>query len=330
MKRQSANQQDEGAVLLTTLLVMSLMAILAVAIMDDVRFAVKRSINMQNYAQADWYSYGLEDFAYSYLSTQTRAASAEQLNAVLMQDTPITLPVDGGVLSLNIRDGSQCFSLGALKDAPGRRQFRVLLTVLGWDASAAARQTSIAADWIDDDSQTLPNGAEDYVYLGRDVAHRTANTSFATIMEIRALEGMDEEKYQRLRPYLCARKQTEGAALNINTLSPQQAPLLTALLGDEGLYNTAIQLITARPAIGYENVEQLMNASLLEGESLVNANFDALTFKPEHIWVEAEIVYRQARRTMVLEYTISDNGIKRNFRRVGQEARRPILKEPVI
>ena len=65
--------KERGTVLLTTLLIMAVMATVAVAIMDDIRFAVKRTINVGDYAQADWYVKGAEDFAESYISTQLSA-----------------------------------------------------------------------------------------------------------------------------------------------------------------------------------------------------------------------------------------------------------------
>ena len=50
--------KERGTVLLTTLLIMAVMATVAVAIMDDIRFAVKRTINVGDYAQVDWYVKG--------------------------------------------------------------------------------------------------------------------------------------------------------------------------------------------------------------------------------------------------------------------------------
>jgi len=59
-------------------------------------------------------------------------------------------------------------------------------------------------DWIDRDTRLGANGAEDGTYLRREPPHRTANTALASVMELRGLEGMTEELYQSIRPYLCA------------------------------------------------------------------------------------------------------------------------------
>ena len=58
---------------------------------------------------------------------------------------------------------------------------------------------------------------------------RTANTLFADPGELAALVGMNPEIMARLRPWLCALPTTELSPININTLLPEQAPLLAML-----------------------------------------------------------------------------------------------------
>ena len=61
-------QNDRGTVLLTTLLIMTVVAAITVALMEDIRFAVKRTVNVHAYAQADWQASGAEDFVTAYLT----------------------------------------------------------------------------------------------------------------------------------------------------------------------------------------------------------------------------------------------------------------------
>lgn len=316
-------EKERGAILLTTLMVMSIMAALAVAMIDDVRFAVKRAVNVQSYAQADWYALAGEDFAKSYLTTAIASVPDAELNTVLQSGQPILFPIEGGVISMTVRDGSQCLSIN---DASTRKEFRQLLEVLGWDTLTAARLTSIATDWSDADSNQLPDGAEDYTYLGRTPAYRTANAPFASVMEIRALAEMTEKKYQTLRPFICARGSEQSSKVNINTLTPVQAPLLAAMLGGSDHFAIALQLISERPGNGYIDLETLRSNPLLAGEALKDANINGLTFAPEHIWVETDIFYLEAHRTVLLEFERSENGVTRTFRRFNAEARRPILE----
>ncbi len=59
--------------------------------------------------------------------------------------------------------------------------------------------------------------------------YRTGNTLFADPGELRAVAGMTPEIYPRLRPWLCALPISDLSPININTLRPEQAPLLAML-----------------------------------------------------------------------------------------------------
>lgn len=318
-------ETERGAILLTTLMVMSIMAALAVALIDDVRFAVKRAVNVQSYAQADWYALAGEDFAKSYLTAALASAPEAEINSVLREGQPIIFPIEGGAISMNVRDGSQCLSLN---DASAGKELRQLLEVLGWDTLSAARFVSIARDWSDVDSNRLPDGAEDYTYLGQSPAYRTANAPLSSVMELRALSEMTEEKYQILRPFVCTRAPEKASLVNINTLTLEQVPLLAAMLGGNDFYTLAFGLVSERPPEGY-TVESLRSSPYLAGDIINDVSLSRLTFAPEHIWVETDIFYLEARRTVLLEFERSENGVTRTFRRFNGEARRPVLeREP--
>ena len=48
---------------LTVLLMVSVMSVVAVAILDDVRFSVRRTANVEFQSQAQWYAAGVENLA---------------------------------------------------------------------------------------------------------------------------------------------------------------------------------------------------------------------------------------------------------------------------
>lgn len=326
----NAKTKDEGAVLLTTLLVMSLMAAVAVAVMEDVGFAVKRAINVQSYAQADWYMLGAEDFAESYIAQQVQTLGPEELNIGLKTAQAMILPIEGGSIALSIRDGSHCLSLGALGTSASNRTFRQLLTVLGWSQADAARLISVAMDWQDKDSQILPGGAEDYTYLGRTPARRTSNTAFTSVTELRSLDILSEDEYQSLRPFVCARGAAHPLSVNINTLSEQQAPLLAAVLGGEDAAAVATQLIAERPPEGYQDEKTLRAAPALTDFSLKNAQLDQLHFTPKYIWIEAVISFQQAHKLAAFEFAIEEGAAQRLYRGFGEEILRPALESPEL
>jgi type II secretory pathway component PulK len=101
-------QKERGTVLLTTLLIMTVMAAITVALMEDIQLSVKRTINVQAYAQADWQADGAEDFVTAYLKNDFQALAPVAKAALLQSKTPLVLPTPDGAITLTLKDGSQC------------------------------------------------------------------------------------------------------------------------------------------------------------------------------------------------------------------------------
>jgi len=97
--------KDEGAVLLTTLLIMTTMAILAVVMLEDILFAVKRTAQIEIAAQADSFLLGADDYAQSYLQTAVDADNPAATNAQLRQGVAASFPLEGGKLKPVRRGG---------------------------------------------------------------------------------------------------------------------------------------------------------------------------------------------------------------------------------
>ena len=58
-----SGRDEQGVALLTVLLMVAVMAAIAVAVLDDIRFSVRRTANAQTTAQARWYALGAETLA---------------------------------------------------------------------------------------------------------------------------------------------------------------------------------------------------------------------------------------------------------------------------
>ncbi len=310
-------KSERGAVLLTTLLVMTLMAAIAVEMLDDVRFGVRRTANIQAAAQADAYAQAAQDFAKTYLEAQLATAEPAQLTQFLKTRPTAVLPFEGGTMMLTLSDRGSCISLGAIENASGRRQFRRLLLALGSDPQVAANLTSAVADWVDADSQALPGGAEDYAYLAEEPPYRTANTAMLSITELRAVSGMDEPLYQKLRPFICARDAGE-TRVNVNGLLPAQAPVLAAMLGDNALPAARMALDT--PGAAY-TAQTFAESPAMQGVTLNDADINALRYETNLIGIDARIVYQNIQRVVTMEFEISNRRAAQLSRRYGDENR---------
>lgn len=324
--KKRGRKGERGVVLLTTLLIMTVMATLTVAIMDDMRYALRRTINIHTHAQTQWYVRAAEDFAQSYLSTRLGEMDDDALNAMLRNSAPQVLPLEGGSLTLRVYDGSQCMSLGSLSDTPGRTQFRRLLVLLGIDARIAANLSSAMTDWLDKDSQISSGGAEDFTYLGFLPNYRAANTHFSSVMEMRAVQGMTPLIYEQLRPFVCAREPGAISKININTLRLEQAPLLASVLGEDHL-RLAATLITERPSAGYGSLSELREAAALDGLDQSSMDFDSfISFAPEYLWVEADISFFEARRFVAVDFSKSGDSLTVIDRFLTPDARQPLWR----
>ena len=325
--------KERGTVLLTTLLIMAAMAAVSVAIMEDIRFAVKRTINVGDYAQVDWYVKGAEDFAQSYISSELAPLNSTAKNELFKEPQTFTFPYEGGAMILDVRDGTDCFALGSLvkdegaSNVVGGRQLSNLLIALGWPDNDARSLTGALTDWIDSDTQRGPNGAEDGDYLRRDPPHRTANTALSSVMELRSLEAMTEELYQSIRPFLCAREAGEATKLNINTAEPIDAFLLSAILGGPEHYQTALQIIAERPQGGYDK-DTFLATPALQNVDLKEFEASEIVYEPNHLWVEVRVDYLNASRLVTYEYDVSNpQGVELTYRGWGSESFRPTIED---
>lgn len=329
MPRPHSLHKDQGTVLLTTLLIMSIMAALAVVMVEDILLAVKRTGHIDREAQASWYIQGADDYTQSYLEGFIAADNPAAANAPLKEGVSGLFPIEGGVMSFTIRDSSNCLSLELLRNSSGTDYFQILFETLGWEPNIATSHAARLTDWTDEDEQQAPqNGAEDFFYLGLSKPYRTANAPFASVFEIRSLDIFEETEFQFLRPYICARKpsgQDDNNKINLNTLTAAQAPLLAVALGSTDHLQLALTLITNRPPEGWPDLESFWTAPELEGFDQ-NDSFaeQLLTTTPHHIWADVTVTYRDIQKRASFEYSITNQSIEKNYRYFGDEAHWPL------
>ncbi|HEV8077010.1 MAG TPA: type II secretion system minor pseudopilin GspK [Marinobacter sp.] len=82
-------------------------------------------------------------------------------------------------------------------------------------------KADVFVDWVDANDEAIGvYGAEDGQYLLAQPGYRAANQPFASVTELRLLEGMTEESYQALRPFVAALP-VSGLGINVNTASAE-------------------------------------------------------------------------------------------------------------
>jgi general secretion pathway protein K len=297
--------------LLTVLLLVAVMAVVAVAVLDDVRFSVRRTTNAETGAQAQWYADGAETLA------RHRISRLVALNPNRTPLTPewngraVTLPIDGGSLAAEVRDGQACFNLNSVVEwtgdrwaarAAGAAQLMTLGRAVGVEARQMGTITDSLIDWIDTDTVARPFGAEDSAYAGRTTPYRTGGVPLAEVSELKAVRGVDREAYARLRPHLCALP-IDRSPINVNSLTEADAPLLVMLTAGALDMSGARAVIAGRPADGWADAAAFWSQAALAGLVLAPDVRELVTVRTDYFALRVEVNYGgyHAVRTALIE-----------------------------
>ncbi|WP_374126152.1 type II secretion system minor pseudopilin GspK [Sphingomonas sp. 28-62-11] len=275
IERMITPARERGAALLTVLLLVAVIAVLAATALEKLRLSTRLASNMIAIEQARGYAMAAETLATTRIDSLLSRNPAQVTLAGGWSGRPFQLPVPGGVASATVVDGGNCFNLNglAVNGGPGVLvarpaaivQFTRLMTLLGIPGQPAAIIAASTADWIDSDSNPLPNGAEDERYGNRRVSYRTGNTLISDISELRAIAEVTPQIYAKLRPWVCAQPRAEPSKINVNTLLPEQAALFAMLLPDTLTIDQARALLLERPAQGYTSTDAFWKLPALRG-----------------------------------------------------------------
>lgn len=254
----------EGMALLTVLLLLAVLSALAVLVLDDVRFSVRRGANLERGAEAQWLAIGGEALAKSGVRRLVELGPDRTPTQPEWRRRPLTLPVEGGTVTVTLDDGETCFNLNSLVEGEGdvrvRRpvgvaQFQQLGLALGLSPARLDRIADGVVDWIDTDATRGGAGAEDADYLAMALPYRTGGALLAQVEELQAIRGVDPASYAALKPFVCALPMTDPAVLNVNSLTPEQAPLLVMATQGKLSLLAAQAVLAQRPADGWADTE---------------------------------------------------------------------------
>lgn len=277
MTRPPASDGREGMALLTVLLLVAVMSVVAIAILDDVRFSVRRTTNAESQAQAQWYAAGAERLARRQV---TRLLAADPVRTPLepaWNGRRLTFPIEGGSISAVVTDGQACFNLNSVVQGVGEdltvrplgvAQFLALGRAVGAPESRMRAVADALVDWLDADGEPRPLGAEDGAYAGLSTPYRTGGVLLSEVSELRAVKGVEADLYRRLRPLVCALPTSRLSPLNVNTLGPDHAPLLTMLTGGSLGVEAARGLLARRPEGGWVDTAAFWADPALAGTEL--------------------------------------------------------------
>ena len=267
--------EERGAALLAVLLLVAVMAVIAATALDRLMLATRIAGSAATVDQGRAYAFAAEQIALRRVNNlMSRDAARLTLDGGWL-GRDFTLPLPGGEGTARLTDANNCFNLNSLaaEVIPGKlsqragavAQFAGLMKLVGVGDSEAQQIAGAAADWIDSDSNDGPMGAEDSVYRGMQSGYLAANRKMADISELRAVRGVTPKIYARIKPWICVLPVAEPVKLNVNTLTPEQAPLIAMLMPGELTVADARAALAARPAGGYGSSVRFWEARVFEG-----------------------------------------------------------------
>jgi len=221
---------QRGLALLVAILIVALGTMIAVAVAYENAMTARRGVATYAFDQSVLIAEGAEALA-AYGLRQIVQSSPKAIYPGQGWDKPLgpLEVVPGVVLEASLEDLQGRFNLNNLVRTDGTPDpvmtaaFTQLLALVGLEQT----WTGFVVDWIDmDGTPSVPDGAEDSVYMGQVVPYRTPNRYITSASELLALPGFGRDRYLKLAPYVIALPQ--GTKINVCTAS---GPVLDAFLG---------------------------------------------------------------------------------------------------
>jgi general secretion pathway protein K len=275
MKRRKIKKNSQkGVALLVVLMIMALMTTIAVSMANRMFVNFNRAESQVRYQQAYWYAQSVESLAkYALKESFTKEDSVTLSQPWAVQNQ--TYPLDGGSATGSVYDQQLIESKG----------------VDAHDAEIAAASTW---EYIDaDDSVQSALGVEDSEYETRTSPYVVPNNFMGDISEWRAVNGVSRGLFDLVAPLLCAIP-TDTLVINVNTLTEDDAPLLSALFHPNLSVEQATQLIADRePIDGWAKVEDFLAESALSGINAENREKlkQYLDIKSKYFELDTNVIY---------------------------------------
>lgn len=248
-------RNERGAALLAVLLLVAVTGAIAVAAMEKLALGRATAANATALAQARTHAAGIEALAALTIDdmiarSPDKTSLAGDWNGAVRR---VPLP-DGGLAEARVRDGGNCFNLNSLvsgdprtglaRRPTGIRQLAGLMALAGVPEAEATRLAEGAADLIDSDTRSGATGGTE--------SAASVDTLIEEVDELRLVPGFGV-RLEALRPWLCVLPVADLSPININTLAPDQAPLLAMLAPGQLDPARARAVLASRPAEGWDS-----------------------------------------------------------------------------
>ncbi len=295
----ASGASQRGAALIMALLVVALAATMATTLLWRQDLWLRQVETQRDLAQTRLLAAAGIQWASAVLAYDARTSSIDHAGEAWAAKVPPS-SVEGGEISGEITDAQGKWNLNNQLTGSGeisaknQEVFRRLLRLLQLPQALAGA----LADWLDADSDTSPDGAEDAYYLALSPPYRSANRALSDVDGLLRVRGFDASVVERLRPHVSTLPGYHR--VNVNTTNSM---VLAALLPDLSLAEVQ-QFIAQRDKIPFNNFGDF-RARLPRPE--VAADPEQLDTRSRHFSVR--IRARYGRTALAVEALLDRQGI---------------------
>ncbi len=305
--------RSRGVALITALLVVTLAAAAATALLTSANLSIHRSAALHDSEQGWWVARGVEAWVAGILEADRKDSQFDALTEPWAQPVD-NLPVEQGFVRGRVEDLQGRFNLNNLDPRIAgevyQTQFRNLLRGLP-DVDVPLGLDSAVRDWIDADANPgSMNGAEDAEYLNLDPPYRTANRPFTVVSELLAIRGMTAEVYERLRPLVAALPLAKGQQAPVATkINVNTAPV--ALLGALSANTDQARLADFDRHRREDPIEDAAELAALIAEGIWGADVGTaqLDYRTQFFQIQGEVFVGSSRVALYSLIHRPDNGM---------------------
>jgi general secretion pathway protein K len=309
-------QRNKGVALLLVLLIVAFVSIIATQMGSKLQLQASRAINIKDNNQAQWYAMGAEQYALKAI-----AQLLEEADGVIHLEQPwaeedIRFPLPGGELQVSLTDLQSCFNVNALQSEekangpdPLAEAFKRLLQAdsLEIPSYEADVFSDSLLDWLDTDDRIRPFGAEDSDYEAKLPPYLPANNLMVDVSELRMVHGANREWLTKLLDWVCVLPNDSNFKLNVNTIKPEQAPILHALLGNGISLRDVESIIASRKPDGFEEVADFLALPEITALELSDKQREWFDVSTDYFMLYSKASYNDASFSMKSVLKVNDN-----------------------
>ncbi len=244
---------QRGVALVMVLLIVAMATTIAAFMAQQQGFWQREMENGRDRAQARRIAEAGIDWARAVLADDASVNQYDHGKEMWAMQLP-AIPVEGGEVQGTIVDQQGLFNLNNLVSngvvsAPALARYQRLLTALGLPQELGGT----LVDWMDANSETMANGAEDEYYLNLAKPYRCANRPLSDIGELAWVKGYDAAIIRRLLPFVSVLPEM-NTGVNVNFAPPE---VLVAVLPGLTLED-ARQIVTQSKSTPFKTMAEFL------------------------------------------------------------------------